>query len=232
MTLKALENPPSLTERAYEVLREAILSLELKPGQDLSVQALAEQLGVSRTPIMTALRRLEGDGLVRGGFEGRGVRVTTLTRQDMLEIVEARSVLESYVAKKAAESLSTEQLEEAERIVDRQEELWTQGENLKARHLGYGLHDLLLDQANNGRLRSFVRQLDIEYTRIRNRLATLADFRWQSIEGHRRIVEALKARDGKAASAAMSDHLGAVQYAVIRLEPLEDRDGSSRNLGP
>jgi DNA-binding GntR family transcriptional regulator len=80
---------PSLTEQTYEIIQTAVLSLELKPGERLSVQRLSEQLGVSRTPVKDALLRLEQDSLV-SIVPQRGTFVSDITAEDVEEILELR----------------------------------------------------------------------------------------------------------------------------------------------
>src|SRR5579871_4312007 len=91
----------SLAESVYQHILEAILSGRLASGTEMSEVALAAELGVSRTPVHEALRRLAADGLV-DSLAHRQARVATFTRQDVVDIYEMRGVLETAAAERAA----------------------------------------------------------------------------------------------------------------------------------
>jgi DNA-binding GntR family transcriptional regulator len=103
MTVRQLSRQ-TLQDKAYETLKEAIVSNELAPGEALSIEALAASLGTSPTPVREALIRLDADGLVV--FEPhRRVRVAALTEQAALDAFEARRILEPWLAGEAARTV-------------------------------------------------------------------------------------------------------------------------------
>ena len=89
------EESQSLTVKAYEALRDAILRNELGPGTLLSENSLAEQLHVSRTPVRAALKRLQEEGFVRI-MPRRGVLVRNISAEDIVELYQMREALECY----------------------------------------------------------------------------------------------------------------------------------------
>jgi DNA-binding GntR family transcriptional regulator len=93
-----------VTDWVYEELKSAIVDLRLAPGDPLREATLAEQLGVSKTPIREALTRLEQEGLVET-TSFKGAMVTGYSRQDLIEIYELRELLENAAARAAAESM-------------------------------------------------------------------------------------------------------------------------------
>ena len=96
----------TLRERSYEAIKDGILRLELEPGAPLVEATLAAQLGVSKSPIRDALHRLEREGLaVRQPF--KGVYVASLSRADMLDAFEVRSVLEDHAVDRAARGMAS-----------------------------------------------------------------------------------------------------------------------------
>ncbi|MBI4757519.1 MAG: GntR family transcriptional regulator, partial [Chloroflexi bacterium] len=99
--LARVEGPLSLKDKAYAAIKDAILSLQLKPGEPLVETELAEQLGISKTPVRDALQHLE-----RGGFVTRvlfkGTYVTEVTLKDLKEVFQLRAVLEGLAARLAA----------------------------------------------------------------------------------------------------------------------------------
>src|SRR6478672_10391255 len=93
-----------VTDWVYEELKSAIIDLRLAPGEPLREAALADQLGVSKTPIREALTRLEQDGLVET-TSFKGAAVTMYSRRDLQEIYELRELLEIAAVRKAATAM-------------------------------------------------------------------------------------------------------------------------------
>src|SRR6516225_7163056 len=104
-----------VTDWVYEELKSAIVDLRLAPGDPLREATLAEQLGVSKTPIREALTRLEQEGLVET-TSFKGAVVSGYSRQDLIEIYELRELLENAAARAAAESMSEEDRARLDRI--------------------------------------------------------------------------------------------------------------------
>ena len=97
MALQAVNRGESLSDRAYRMLRNAILSGELAPGEPLTEESLAERLQISRTPIRTALHRLVSEGLAETAC-GKGISVREVGDRDVRQVDEVRAVLEPLSA--------------------------------------------------------------------------------------------------------------------------------------
>src|SRR2546430_2821677 len=97
----------SLADRAYHAIREMIVSLELPPGAVIDERGLTERLGIGRTPTREALRRLAQERLVEV-YPRRGMFVTSVEIRDLASLAELRSLLESQVARLAAERATAE----------------------------------------------------------------------------------------------------------------------------
>lgn len=95
----------TLAERAYEQLRDLIISAQLAPGQLIDEERMIERLGIGRTPLREAMRRLRAEGLL-DIYPHRGTFVPEVTVRDLRQISEARRVLEGYAAARAAQSQS------------------------------------------------------------------------------------------------------------------------------
>jgi DNA-binding GntR family transcriptional regulator len=214
MGLQPLLETPSLNERAYSAIKEAILSLELQPGEVLAIGNLAKRLGVSRTPVRDALLLLEKDGLVTL-LPQRGAKVTEICEQDIAEIFELRIVLEGYAVRKGVERLAPEDLEQLEAIIEKAEQAFEDGQRVQAADLGRQLHDLFIGRACNERLQGVLDQLESHYTRIR-RFAALIPGRFaQSHREHTAILAAVQRGDPEAAERAMMAHLSSVRDDVL-----------------
>ena len=107
----------SLADRAYHAIREMIVSLELRPGAVIDERSLMEQLGIGRTPTREALRRLAQEGLVEV-YPRRGMFVTNVEIRDLASLAEVRSVLESHVARLAAERATDDDRDALERLLE------------------------------------------------------------------------------------------------------------------
>lgn len=216
ISLPRPRSAPSLTEQTYDILLEAILSLDLRPGERLSVQRVSEQLGVSRTPVKDAFLRLEQEGLV-SIVPKKGTFVSDITVEDVDEILESRILVESYAAGQAVMHLSPEGIAQAEAILHRMSQAHARGQLVESAEIGNEFHKLLLSKMRNGRLTGFLQQLDVQYTRIRHYLAELTDRHSRSIDEHYRILEAAKAGDVERATAEMKQHLSWVRDDILTL---------------
>ena len=110
-----------LRDVVFNTLRKAILKGELKPGERLMEIALAERLGVSRTPVREAMRKLELEGLVVM-IPRRGAQVANITEKDLNDVLEVRIALENLSIENACTRMTEEQLEE----------LWNAAKNFEA----------------------------------------------------------------------------------------------------
>src|SRR5689334_20280178 len=116
------DEPGSLSERAYSVIRDRILKGELALGADISRRKLAVELGMSLVPVTEALKRLESEGLVES-WPRSGTRVCLPTAQDIRERVEVREALESQAARLFAEKATFSQRVEVQRMAEHMDAL-------------------------------------------------------------------------------------------------------------
>jgi DNA-binding GntR family transcriptional regulator len=98
-------------EQAYNFILEAVLSGELAPGMRIPTEAIAERLGISRMPVRDALRRLEGDGAVTI-YANRGAIVAEYSKDDVIQLIEMRAVLEGLGARFALPNITHGEMEE------------------------------------------------------------------------------------------------------------------------
>lgn len=110
----------SPVEQAYDYILEGILSGELAPGMRIPTEAVAETLGISRMPVRDALRRLEGDGAITI-FANRGASVAEYSREEVIELIEMRAVLEALAARLALEKIGDGDIEELGHLKGRME---------------------------------------------------------------------------------------------------------------
>jgi DNA-binding GntR family transcriptional regulator len=197
----------SLRERALDTIRSRILDQQYPPGSLLSENQLAEELGISRTPIREALRELAAGGLVRI-LPQRGVEVSEPSVQDIVEVYQLREQLECFAARLAAEHLTPADARSL--AADHAEALAhvAAGRLQDAYEASVRLHAQIVALTRNARLARFMSQLGDQVHRFG--MLTLRHGRApRALEEHGRIIEAILARDGAAAEALMREHLRA-----------------------
>lgn len=212
------ETPPVFTARpdrrkmtdwVWEELREAIIELRLRPGEPLREVALAEQLGVSKTPLREAFARLEQEGLVET-TSFKGAVVTGYSERDLNEIYELRALLEGAAARAAAEHSSDETLNALRDLVVRSRELRDTGDLAGLAEL-LGRFDLIVyAQVTNERIGGLIENLRAHLTRIGKLTEAIPGRVEASVEEHAAIVDALVARDPDEAERLMRLHIGSV----------------------
>lgn len=199
----------SLKDRVYAAIKDAILSLKLKPGTPLVEAQLAEELGVSKTPVREALSELEREGFVTR-ILFKGTYVTEVTAKDVMEIFQLRAVLEGLAARLATPLFSSQELDEIAHNLTASEAALAEGDLTLCSKLGKTLHDAIINKADNQRLMLIIRNLDDHIQRFRAISDQISGRLNKSVREHRRILDALRQRDPAAAEQAMRDHLHSV----------------------
>jgi DNA-binding GntR family transcriptional regulator len=196
----------SVVDLAYERIRSMVISGEIPPGARLGQVELAEQLGISRTPIREALRRLTGEGLAEF-VPNRGFRAASPSLDDVLRRLEVRSLLEPGIARLAAERRSHSDLIALQEAIAREEAATTR---IAAHDASRDFHLLLAAATGNPELVSMLGSLWI--VEIGRRLlaarATSADWRAADVAEHRAIFIAVGSQDGDLAARLMAEHIG------------------------
>lgn len=187
----------------YEALRSEIAAGQLPPATNLVETALAARFGVSRTPVREALRRLEQDRLVERGE--RGLRVREADPQEVLELYEARVLLESAVARAAALRRTPGDLALLEGMLDA-DRTDTVTEPAERARRNAAFHEALWRAAGNRVLVDLLQRLGLHL--LRHPETTLSwPGRWeQSLDEHARLLDALRRHDPDAAAAAATEH--------------------------
>ena len=206
----------NLSGLALERLEKAIMEGELGPGERLSESGLARRFGISRGPLREAIGQLEGRKLVMR-VSNQGARVVSLSKQDLLDLLQVRESLEGMACRLASQSMS-----EADLI--RLEKMLTVHENDEAMQQGRGyfqgpgdgdFHQVILAACGNARLNGMLGNELYSLLRLyRHRLSMRPGRPAEALEEHKRIVSALRARDPDAAEAAMRAHLRNSRSAV------------------
>lgn len=218
-------------DRAYEAIRAAIADGEFEPGSRLLEEELADRVGVSRTPVREALRRLDSEGVVEF-VPNRGAHVAAWEARDLKEIFDLRAVLEGFAARLAARSIDDESLAELAELADEMEELASKGSgrDLDAiAELNNQFHQVVVDAAGNrllGQMIAGIVQVPLVH-RTFHRYDDVGLAR--SMAHHRELITALEHRDVNWAGTVMRSH---VYAARATLEDSLDEAAEPDPIGP
>lgn len=201
-----LDSYQPLREVVCETLREAIINGVLKPGERLMEIQLAEELGVSRTPVREAIRKLELEGFVIM-IPRRGTYVADLSIKDINEVFEVRTALDVLAAGLAAERITDEELEQMERLLVHIGEYIEKEDMDKIVEADSQFHDILYRASRNDRLVQIINNLREQLTRFRSISMSYPGRLKNTLEEHSRLVEALAMRDVKLAEKLSTEHM-------------------------
>lgn len=201
-----------LGEKAYHLIKEKIVTLELAPSAVIDERALMQELGLGRTPIREALQRLAAEGLVNI-VPRRGMFVADISITDLQKIFEVRMCLEGFCARLAAQRITEEQIAQMEAVLQELEQV--QNENVRAlMTIDERFHALLYQAADNEFLAETLSRLYALSLRLWYLvLYRLGDVR-EAIEQHRGIADALKAGDGERAAELTKQHIAQFQQGI------------------
>ena len=211
-----------LRDVVFNTLRQAILKGELKPGERLMEIQLANKLGVSRTPVREAIRKLELEGLVLM-IPRKGAEVAEITRQDMEDVLEVRTALEELAVKDACDHITDAQLSELKKASNEFKKALLEGKDLvTCADADMHFHDVILSATNNRRLIQMLNNLSEQMYPYR--MEYLKDERTHKtlIEEHDAIRRALKKHDKVKAGAAIRVHIDNQKRSI--LESLTEKE--------
>lgn len=191
---------------------------------------LAEQMGVSRTPVREAILRLEQDGLTQI-VPRVGVFVTGISRRDLEELYELRELLESRATEEAAGRLTDDDLDHIDRLLEESKEAVKQGDVERFLETEIAFHNILTEGARNRRLISIMDSLrDLSYRWRIISLKSQENVRLTLIE-HQDIAQALRKRDGPQAGKLMGDHIRSARERMIKEIDLIDETEVNLDTG-
>lgn len=210
-----IQNHRPLREIVYEELKMQILTGKIVPGTRLMEVELAADMGVSRTPIREAIRKLEKEGLVT--IEPRrGAYASQISVKDMVDILEVRQDMEGLAAYFASSRMTEEQMADLKRTSDSYNRAVAEGDMDSMIAYDTRFHRIIVESCNNNILVHMIEQL--QELVLRFRYIYYDDFRRAEnmLEEHRQILEAI--RDGRAedARAAADIHIDRLKEMVIR----------------
>ncbi|MBL8669700.1 MAG: GntR family transcriptional regulator [Alphaproteobacteria bacterium] len=222
-----LKRPKSLTELAAEEVRARIIDGRIGLGAALSENALAAELGISKTPVREALLQLKQEGLVEVQPQ-RGTYVFRMAAEQVVMISELREILEVAAIKAAVARNPDALVERMGAVFAAMRHAYEAGDRLAYRQLDAEYHEAIIELCGNPYIRSAYRQISFCIQALRSRLSSEDQLNRLSIADHREMLRLAKARDAAALQKLLRAHIGQTRQSYLAV--LDRRDGEAASV--
>jgi DNA-binding GntR family transcriptional regulator len=217
MAMELVAAPSRLVDTVYERIREAILDGTLEPGQKLSVPALAQTLGVSRSPIVAAVQRLIQDGLAVEEPR-KGAVVTLISVPELIRLYEIREVLEGLSARLAAERATAATVQQMGEVLGRHEAAVVSDDQVSRQVENVNFHRLIREASENPELARWLDAIQSQVKLAMRRTGAYKDDVELTVREHRAILQAIQSRDGDAAERVARIHIRRVREKLALVD--------------
>jgi len=204
----------SLGEKAYNTIKQAIISYKIKPEEPLIEEQLAKKFNISRTPVREALKKLQNDGLVKI-IPNKGAFVAEITKTDIEEVFILREILECTALKTSIYRLEDSELFDLGTMLEKAEAGLKKGDCATAIESDIKLHGLIVNSSGYKKIPQILDILNTQTLRIRYVGSTVLGRMEQSTKEHKTILDALKRRDLHLAEALLVSHIRKVRDNVL-----------------
>lgn len=220
--MKTIKSKNSVQD-AYDQILHNIIHLNLKPGEVVTENSLADRFHQGRTPIREALKRLEVEGLIV--TEGRTKKVYYLSAKDIEDIFNLKIVVESNVAAWAAKKATEDQLNRLANVMlgmkalkdDKIQDTDHEAYLSKWLALDNQFHELLFEMADNQKIVPIIKNLNIQWHRLKVGISAIEGRIGKAILEHCKIGNAILERNESSASSEMSSHLESLKVMILRI---------------
>lgn len=203
-----------LRDVVFNTLRDAILKGDFAPGERLMEKQLAERLGVSRTPIREAIRKLELEGLVMM-MPRKGAEVASVTGKDISDVLEVRATLEAMAVKLACKKMSEQDFEELVYVNEAFKKAAIEKDVKTLIEKDIEFHDVIFHSSNNEKLIQIINNLREQIYRFRVEYIYKMKSYDNLVKEHDEIVSAMKDRRGTEASEIAHRHIENQEKSVL-----------------
>lgn len=203
-----------LRDVVFQTLRQAILKGEIRPGERLMEVQLANKLGVSRTPIREAIRKLELEGLVTM-VPRKGAEVAQITEKNLKDVLEVRRALEELAVRIACDRISAAQLEQLKNAAVEFQQSLSKKDVTAIAEADVHFHDVIYMATDNQRLIHILNNLREQMYRFRVEYLKKRDFHSRLVKEHGEIIEAMENRDREQAAKCIIEHIDNQELVVI-----------------
>ena len=203
-----------LRDVVFNTLRQAILRGELKPGERLMEIQLANKLGVSRTPIREAIRKLELEGLVLM-IPRKGAEVAEITEKSLRDVLEVRRALEELAVQLACEKITKEEIRELERVAKEFQQVVKSSDITEIAEVDVRFHDIIYTATDNQKLIQLLNNLREQMYRYRVEYLKRDGVFPQLIAEHEAIIRHIENNEKEKATEVMCRHIDNQVETVI-----------------
>ena len=212
----------TLSDKAYDIIRNAIVFHELNPSDGLTEEHLSEQLSISRTPIRTALRRLVDEGLAE--ISGKSIIVSNVSHTDIVKISQVRTHLELLVMDELRGNVTPPLIAQLRETVARQTEAVqaATADYVEYIRQDYLFHTILAQGTDNKYLLDMVERINTHSTRCLMLVPNLPYAHSHAIQEHTQIIDALESGNYSAAYKAMEEHLSQIVARFKLVNPEQE----------
>lgn len=224
-----LGNYLPLWEGVYQVIREAIVEGTLAPGQHLAEQQLAQELGVSRTPVREALRRLALEGFVVM-VPRRGTYVAGMSLKDMNDVFELRMALEGLAAYLAAQRITPQEQTVLKETLEQLEVATAADDKDQIISTDTRFHAVIYTASRNRRLMQIVGNLSDQIQSFRLQSLFAPGRLKDTMREHRRIVSAIERRDSQMARKLAEEHIRQAEVSLLKSREKTSSEGEGSNI--
>lgn len=212
--LGAVKKNKSLSDKAYEIIKEAIISNKLKPGEILAEEKLAEELQISRTPIKAALLKLVYEEIAEIN-QSKNVVVSDITQKDIEDITLVRKSLESLAILLLKDNITKEQINEIKCTYTEQLHMLEDNNDEDFIELDYEFHKKIAECTNNSFLKEMIKKANLTTKRFLILSGTVNKYASIANKEHKEIIDYIEKGDFELASKAMEKHLQNVNKRML-----------------
>lgn len=204
--LLKLEGYDLLSKKVYRILKKEIIKGSFEPGNKVLEGKIADQMGISRTPVREAIRVLAAEGFVILS-PNQGVVVRSVSAENIREVLQIHSVLEGLAARLSCEVINEEDLKELENCVNRMEKLANKKDSSTYSEVDLKFHELIVNICRNKRLIQMRKNISDQAQRYRIGSLSIPRRLKESLKEHQKILEAFKTKDPKKADSTSQKHI-------------------------
>lgn len=204
-----------LRDVVFNTLKDGILTGRLKPGERLLENQLADELGVSRTPIREALRMLELENLV-DLIPRRGALVKNMSEKDIKNVLEIRKVLEELAAGLAAENITSREIAELKEAHMNFVESFGRGDSTEVLEADTRFHEIIFNATDNEKLVQIISNISIQIYRYRIAYLKLLKNISVPSEQHISLINAFERRESKKAKEIIKEHIADQAMEILK----------------
>lgn len=201
-------------EVAYQFIKQKIMDGIYRPSQKLTESELSEVIGVSRNTVKKALLKLEQENLVTLE-ENKGATIKSFSLDEIINYLEIREVLEGLIAKTAALHISEDKILQLEETLEKMDQYLTQNKLDDYSKCNHQFHNIIYEASTNQQAVEMVKKIKTQLQRLQIKTVLVPGRLQDSYKEHDKILNALRAKDGKWAEDAVKFHVSRVRQTIV-----------------